>query len=557
MTSHPLFIYLSNVFIILCLISAGTARRMYHCGGWVAHGYVDAYQTTDLLGEAQWALCPTCGAWAALTLWEHIAHAPIASPSGKAALRELLESFAGITEFFRCYLVEKRGYLHSGPSTSPENSYILQSPQTADQSRAGGIAGAVPPSSTVAAQLRSQLQRQLQQPQQAAATRYVHLTMTPAIDASILRNVAEAYALAVQIDPSPNATHAALAQELAALVTRLPGAGEPVVRAKAGISEAKSGQEQSSLLEYPAPFGMLAGPTEGRVRENADAGHRHFSALHWLYPGPFLPGDSAAARRKVFQAAQEALQLKRRAGGGHTGWSAAWEACLQARLRDGSRLWDAMRRLQGRFMSPRLLGLHPRLQTTVPLCQTCYGEVTPKDPMTRWLSRPTRGMYTLDGSTFQLDANGGWLAAALEALVQSQVRGRLELLPALPPSWRARGGFAVGLHARGDVGVAVAWEPNAGMAAIMRWSSAHPWLPSNGGVVVIAPSELFFVRVTEILGAACASSKTVFADAEVGANKTALMINLQMYPCTVYACSTGLSKGVCDALLQRLEEEGD
>ena len=43
---------------------------MYGARGWVAHGYTD--QWLDLLpkGGPQWSLCPSCGAWAALHMWE-------------------------------------------------------------------------------------------------------------------------------------------------------------------------------------------------------------------------------------------------------------------------------------------------------------------------------------------------------------------------------------------------------------------------------------------------------------------------------------------------------
>ena len=27
------------------------------------------------------------------------------------------------------------------------------------------------------------------------------------------------------------------------------------------------------------------------VTEDGDPGHRHFSSMHWLYPGTFLPSD--------------------------------------------------------------------------------------------------------------------------------------------------------------------------------------------------------------------------------------------------------------------------
>jgi hypothetical protein len=40
-------------------------------GPWVAHGYVDINIDANPHGDLQWSLCPTCGAWAALQLWDN------------------------------------------------------------------------------------------------------------------------------------------------------------------------------------------------------------------------------------------------------------------------------------------------------------------------------------------------------------------------------------------------------------------------------------------------------------------------------------------------------
>ncbi len=48
---------------------------------WVSHGFVDNYMNTGLNGEAQWALCVTCGAWLLLQVWEHFTYTLSASSS--------------------------------------------------------------------------------------------------------------------------------------------------------------------------------------------------------------------------------------------------------------------------------------------------------------------------------------------------------------------------------------------------------------------------------------------------------------------------------------------
>jgi hypothetical protein len=42
-----------------------TAKEVYGCtnGGWVAHGFTDNRMNMGMIGDAQWSLCVTCGAW--------------------------------------------------------------------------------------------------------------------------------------------------------------------------------------------------------------------------------------------------------------------------------------------------------------------------------------------------------------------------------------------------------------------------------------------------------------------------------------------------------------
>jgi hypothetical protein len=107
------------------------------------------------------------------------------------------------------------------------------------------------------------------------------------------------------------------------------------------------------------------------IKARVDLAHRHFSGLHWLYPGTFIPmkGES------LLEPARMALLTKSQAGGGHTGWSAAWEACLWARARDPEKAFLALSKVLTRYSAPNLLGLHPQLMKTG-ACPTCYGEDT-------------------------------------------------------------------------------------------------------------------------------------------------------------------------------------
>ena len=114
-----------------------------------------------VVGTFQWAYCVTCGAWAALGLWDHITYAELSVQS--AVAEEVILSFKGISEFFLCYMHNSGGVYYTGPTTSPENSYRALNKDGKPHVKA------------------------------------LELAFSPAIDLSILKNVAEAYALALQV----------------------------------------------------------------------------------------------------------------------------------------------------------------------------------------------------------------------------------------------------------------------------------------------------------------------------------------------------------------------
>jgi alpha-L-fucosidase 2 len=150
-------------------------------------------------------------------------------------------------------------------------------------------------------------------------------------------------------------------------------------------------------------------------REEVEPGHRHLSHLYGLYPSDLFNPES---RPDQYQAAIRSLKHRLAQGGGHTGWSRAWVACLSARVGDASGVLEHLSALIKDFATVSLLDLHP-----------------PR--------------------IFQIDGNLGAVAAVLESLAQFW-NGRLHLLRALPAAWPD--GSLKGLKVPGGHTVSLTWQ---------------------------------------------------------------------------------------------------
>jgi len=99
-----------------------TARDVYNCGGFVAHYTTDAWWWTSPNGHVGYGMWTLGAAWSCHHLWEHylyIQDKEFLSQLGYPIMKEA-------AEFFLDFLTEdpKTGKLVSGPSTSPENTFI-------------------------------------------------------------------------------------------------------------------------------------------------------------------------------------------------------------------------------------------------------------------------------------------------------------------------------------------------------------------------------------------------------------------------------------------------
>jgi len=147
--------------------------------------------------------------------------------------------------------------------------------------------------------------------------------------------------------------------------------------------------------------------TDGRLLEwneeftEKEPKHRHVSHLYGLYPSDLFTLEK---RPVQFRAAKKSLDFRMEQGGGHTGWSRAWVACLYARLGEGEKMYEHVHKMICEFTTASLLDTHP-----LPF---------PDQPL-----------------IFQADGNFGAVAAITEGIAQYK-DDKLYLLPALPKRWK-------------------------------------------------------------------------------------------------------------------------
>ena len=113
----PLFNYIEK----LSKEGEQTAMNAYGARGWVAHTVANVWGYTASGSGVNWGLTPTSGAWIASHLWTEYCFTQDVDFLSSQAYPILKKTAL----FFKDYMVEDphSGYLMTGPSTSPENSF--------------------------------------------------------------------------------------------------------------------------------------------------------------------------------------------------------------------------------------------------------------------------------------------------------------------------------------------------------------------------------------------------------------------------------------------------
>lgn len=148
--------------------------------------------------------------------------------------------------------------------------------------------------------------------------------------------------------------------------------------------------------------------------EETEPYHRHISHLYGLFPS-----DIWLDKPEYIKAAEKSLKVRLENGGGGTGWSNAWIANVYARLKNGEKVAEHIRRMFEKSIYPNMFDAHP---------------------------------------PFQIDGNFGICSAICEALLQS-TPDKTEFLPALPKDWKS--GSVKGFVTREGKKVSFKWKDNA------------------------------------------------------------------------------------------------
>lgn len=112
--------------LVMRMIPSGTktAKDFYglHARGWVQHMMTNVWNYTAPGEHPSWGATNTGGAWLCAHLWEHYCYS-----GDRDYLKTVYPALEGASRFFlsTMFRESRNGYLVTGPTSSPENSFIM------------------------------------------------------------------------------------------------------------------------------------------------------------------------------------------------------------------------------------------------------------------------------------------------------------------------------------------------------------------------------------------------------------------------------------------------
>ena len=270
-----------------------TARDAYGYPGWVgeivsnAWGYAAPYWATPI------APCPTGGVWILTQLWEdYLYHG-----EKEKLAEDVMPLIRGAMQFFTAYVYEEDGVLVSGPSISPENSFIKDGEK-------------------------------------------YQISSGPTYEILMIRELFQIFQKACEA---------------------LYGKQDAENSRKWNETDLELYEKTGEMLEHLLPYRVLADGTIAEYRHDLripDRQHRHTSHLLGLFPFAQITPEKTP---ELAEAAEKTLQSKLTPEDNweDTGWARSMLLLYEARLRHGEEAYRHQLVLQTKLLEPNALVFHP------------------------------------------------------------------------------------------------------------------------------------------------------------------------------------------------------